>query len=209
MKNKGRTGKGGGTGRGRKISRLEEQLWKVAVQDVLPCSYVSQDTLVDPDPLNDHSPKSHMQAQEAPVFMRTEIHAGIYGPVDGHSILRGNAGGVDGRTAQKLARGQMPIDARLDLHGMRYEQAHHALLKFIDRAYAGGQRCVLVITGRGSRNETDPELWYEPISGILRRHLPLWLSEPVVAAKIIAVEQAQQRHGGQGAFYILLRRHRV
>src|SRR5271167_2136653 len=53
------------------------------------------------------------------------------------------------RLKQRVARGREPIDARLDLHGYTQTEAHTALLRFLQRAQAGGARIALVVTGKG------------------------------------------------------------
>jgi DNA-nicking Smr family endonuclease len=101
--------------------------------------------------------------------------------------------GIDRRSAQRLRRGQMPIEARLDLHGMTQAEAHDALARFIARGQAAGMRAVLVITGK---------------SGVLHGAVPRWLEEGNNRARILASSRAQAQHGGAGALYILLRRQR-
>lgn len=111
--------------------------------------------------------------------------------------------GLDRRSAQRLRRGQMEIEARLDLHGLSQARAHDALRRFLLDSYKSGRRCVLVITGKG-RKSADGE--QEP--GILRRRVPDWLGEPGLAEIVLRAEPAQPRDGGSGALYILLRRQR-
>jgi DNA-nicking Smr family endonuclease len=102
---------------------------------------------------------------------------------------------LDRRTLRRLERGQYPISARLDLHGLDQEAAHDALLAFLARAQERGHRCVLVITGRGERS-----------GGVLRRAVPRWLREPPLAARVLGWAEAGRVHGGAGALYLLLRR---
>lgn len=120
--------------------------------------------------------------------------------------------GLDRRTADRLRRGKMPIDARLDLHGMNQVDAHAALERFILSSYETGKRCVLVITGTGkpkaSTIEYDEEDWTTPRPGVLKRRLPEWLAEPAMRPLILYTVPAQQKDGGEGAAYILLRRKR-
>jgi len=104
--------------------------------------------------------------------------------------------GIDRRTLQRLKRGLVSIDARLDLHGMTQEEAHRHLTLFLAHHQRQGARCILVITGIGERTT----------GGTLRRMTPRWLGEPVNAARVIAYSPAQKRHGGEGALYVLLRR---
>ncbi len=109
----------------------------------------------------------------------------------------GDMAGIDRRTADRFRRGRMEIDGRIDLHGMTLEQAHGALTGFLRAGAVQGRRCVLVITGKGTRGE-----------GVIRRSLPHWLGDAMVRPLILAYTPAQPQHGGQGAFYVLLRRRR-
>ncbi len=106
--------------------------------------------------------------------------------------------GLDRRSAERLRRGELAIAARLDLHGMTQDEAHRALVRFIEASHGSGRRTVLVITGKGARGGED----------VLKRAVPRWLGEPGCRARVLAVAPAQPRHGGEGALYVLLRRKR-
>ena len=103
---------------------------------------------------------------------------------------------VDARTLQRFTRGQMEIEGVLDLHGFGQAEAHEALRRFIGSSQAQGRRCVLVITGKGHAGKP----------GVLRAWVPEWLAE--MAEAVLKSAPAKPNHGGQGAFYILLRRQR-
>lgn len=105
---------------------------------------------------------------------------------------------LDRRTKKKLARGSKSIDARLDLHGMTQDEAHHALRRFLRRAQGADARFVLVITGKGSRGE----------GGVLKRQAPLWLGLPDFRDYVAGFESAHIGHGGEGALYVQMRRAR-
>ncbi len=55
----------------------------------------------------------------------------------------------DPKIGRLIARGRRPIDARLDLHGLRQQDAYFALRSFLSRCQATGHRHVLIITGKG------------------------------------------------------------
>ncbi len=110
---------------------------------------------------------------------------------------------MDKRSKTKLKRGDYPIDGTLDLHGLTEAKAHHQLIRFLLAHHENKSRCLLVITGQGRNTDTGRA------EGALRRNLPRWCLEAPVAPFILSVEQAQTRHGGNGAFYILLRRQRA
>ena len=116
---------------------------------------------------------------------------------------------MDARNEKRLKRGEMDIEARLDLHGMRQDVAHRRLRTFIMQSYDRGLRCVLVITGKGGVQGDDARRpWYESGRGVLRERVPEWLAEGDIGRAVLRVITAQQKHGGSGALYVLLRRHK-
>lgn len=111
--------------------------------------------------------------------------------------------GIDRNTADRFRKGELVLDGTVDLHGMSREKAHVAISGFIHAHYARGSRCLLAITGKGvKKNGEDEE------RGVLREMLPRWLEEPGLRPLILACDVAKPKHGGSGAFYILLRRKR-
>lgn len=113
---------------------------------------------------------------------------------------------MDRRNFERLRRGKLTPDARLDLHGMTTERAHSALIGFVLDGHARGLRLLLVITGKGRPG--DPGTVIPERHGILRHSLPHWLAAPPLAGKVLQTAPAHQRHGGGGAFYVYLRRSR-
>ena len=113
---------------------------------------------------------------------------------------------VDRRAMQQMRKGRLRPEARIDLHGMTQTQALPALTGFIMRALADDRRMVLVITGNGrDRDEAGPI----PVRrGVLRHNVPGWLRAGPVAKQILDILPAHQSHGGEGAFYVYLRRRR-
>jgi len=103
----------------------------------------------------------------------------------------------DQQTRDKLLKGRLPIDARVDLHGMTQSEAHGLLLSFLHRAHAGGLRYVLVITGKGASFGSE---------GALKRAVPGWLATPLFRALVSGHDNAARQHGGAGAMYVRLRR---
>ena len=122
--------------------------------------------------------------------------------------------GFDRRTEQKLTRGNVEIESRIDLHGLGLEEARLRLLDFISHRRMQGIRLVLVITGKGASPFSGHTLhgrdhFYAPErEGRLRRQLPEWLHEAQFRTHVSGFQQAHPRHGGGGAFYVKLRRKR-
>ncbi len=111
---------------------------------------------------------------------------------------------LDPGLSKRLARGRRQIDAVLDLHGARQNEAYLRLSRFLEGAINRGNRTLLVITGKGSPQRSGPE----SSSGVLRRMVPEWLRQSPMAGYVSGFEPAHQRHGGSGAFYVVLRRNR-
>lgn len=115
---------------------------------------------------------------------------------------------LDRRSAQKLRRGTLVIEGRIDLHGMTQDEAFHALSGFIAGQVRRGHKYVLVITGKGAfRQIRDGSVFSQP-GGVLRDQVPKWLTAPALRRHIQAIQPAARHHGGDGAFYVLLRRDR-
>ncbi len=100
---------------------------------------------------------------------------------------------LDRQTSRQLEKGRLAVEARLDLHGLRQRDALAQLRTFLKSAQARDLRHVLVITGKG---------------GVLHSQLPLWLGQSDMRALVGGINQAHVKHGGAGAFYVLLKRHR-
>lgn len=115
--------------------------------------------------------------------------------------------GIEPNLKQKLQRGHIDIDGTIDLHGMRQAEAHDALKRFVTARWARGDRTLLVITGKGLK-KLGPDAAVIVERGVLRAMLPVWLGEPPLAGMVAGWDTAAQGHGGQGAFYVRLRRER-
>ena len=115
--------------------------------------------------------------------------------------------GIEPNLKQRLQRGREEIDGTNDLHGMRQVEAHAALTRFIHARSARGDRTLLVITGKGLKKLGDDAAVIVE-RGVLRAMLPVWLSEPNLAPLVAGWDTAAQGHGGDGAFYVRLRRER-
>ena len=107
----------------------------------------------------------------------------------------GPPGVIEPNRHRRLVRERDPIEARIDLHGLDQDRARAALERFLAWAQASGHRAVLVITGKGLRSD-----------GVLRRMTPEWLAQPPLRGMVAGIARADRRHGGEGAFYVALKR---
>ncbi|MCA8882630.1 MAG: Smr/MutS family protein [Rhodobacteraceae bacterium] len=114
---------------------------------------------------------------------------------------------IDAKTMGKLRRGKHKPEARIDLHGMTLAQAHPALNRFISDSYLRQRRLVLVITGKGKDRDDEGSIMPVP-RGVLRHQVPHWLQIPPLGPLVLQILPAHLRHGGDGAYYVYLKRQR-
>nr|WP_315486161.1 Smr/MutS family protein [uncultured Undibacterium sp.] len=100
--------------------------------------------------------------------------------------------GID--VAKKLRQGAWVIQAQLDLHGMRRDQARDNLGEFLRKCMRSGYRCVRIIHGKGLGSINK-----EPV---LKNKVRNWL---IQKDEVIAFSQATAADGGSGALIVLLR----
>ncbi|MDR5833187.1 Smr/MutS family protein [Caballeronia sp. LZ034LL] len=101
--------------------------------------------------------------------------------------------GISQEVVRKLRRGAWIVQAQLDLHGMRREEAREALAEFIRESVKRGLRCLRVIHGKGLGS-----IGREPV---LKGKVRAWL---VQKSEVIAFCQARPHDGGAGAVLVLL-----
>ncbi|EDZ98180.1 Smr protein/MutS2, partial [Burkholderia sp. H160] len=101
--------------------------------------------------------------------------------------------GVSRDVVRKLRRGDWIVQAQIDLHGMRREEAREALAEFIRESVKRGLRCLRVIHGKGLGS-----IGKEPV---LKGKVRAWL---VQKSEVIAFCQARPHDGGAGAVVVLL-----
>lgn len=119
--------------------------------------------------------------------------------------------GADHNWHQRLRRGKVKPDGRIDLHGMSEDRAFAALNRYIEQAYGRGKRFILVITGKGGTKSEVGHMShteYERGRGILKTNVPRWLSQGHLATRIVSYYSANAEHGGDGALYVILKRNR-
>ena len=122
------------------------------------------------------------------------------------SASQGGYNGLDKRTRQKLVKGKMPIEARIDLHGMTQDRAKQELTRFVIMAFAAKMRCILVVTGKGSSKIVDQGSVSERVErGVIRKRVPEWVSAPAMQSMVLDYVTAAPKDGGGGAYYIYLR----
>jgi DNA-nicking Smr family endonuclease len=102
--------------------------------------------------------------------------------------------GVGPEVVRRLRRGDWVIQAQIDLHGLRRDEAREQLATFLREAVKRGLRCVRVVHGKGNGSPGR-----EPV---LKAKVKTWL---VQKNEVIAFTQARASDGGAGALVVLLR----
>ena len=106
---------------------------------------------------------------------------------------------------RQLPQGKLRPETRIDLHGMTLSMAQPALARFILDAHIRGCRLALVITGKGRTGDANA-LMSERRPGALRHNVPHWLHMAPLSSVVLQVTPAHRRHGGEGAYYVYLRK---
>lgn len=114
--------------------------------------------------------------------------------------IEGLATGIDRAHLDRLRRGRISVDSELDLHGLTQREAGSVVRAELLEAFEAGERCVLIIHGRGAGSGTGP---------VLKGALVRWLCKPPLDRLVMAFASAIPDHGGAGATYVLLRRQRA
>lgn len=176
------------------LSDADRVLWRQYTRDIDPIHPQDEENNEPPPPLAPIRKTPPETTYTVPPVMNAPVNAGS------------DAAQIDRRTEDRLRRGKIEIEARIDLHGYTQERAYDALGRFIDGAIRRGLRCVLVITGKGRSSHDNDEWTFN--DGVLRARLPEWLSSPPYGEHVLRCVLAQPRDGGEGAYYVYLRKKR-
>jgi DNA-nicking Smr family endonuclease len=117
---------------------------------------------------------------------------------DTREYTEGAAPGVSQELLRRLRKGEFAVQSNLDLHGRTQKEARADLERFISGAWAKGERCVLVVHGRGLHS-TDA-------LPVLKQKVPDWLARGRLRKHVLAFASARPPDGGTGALYVLLRK---
>ena len=108
--------------------------------------------------------------------------------------------GISLNQAENLKKGKIRPEVEIDLHGFTQEKANSYLKDKLTEFHKKNIRCVLVITGK--------KIGKNGAEGVLRREVPKWLNISPLRQMIIMTSWAQNKDGGDGALYVLLKKRR-
>ncbi|MFV0409345.1 MAG: Smr/MutS family protein [Paracoccus sp. (in: a-proteobacteria)] len=198
-------------GRRRGLTPEDRELWSRVARSATPLHPIEHKPL-DPEALPLPPKPAHPRPAQD-LMLSADLRIGSHPAKRSHShdlvpspaeVLRAQALRMDHKTHRRMTGGKLRPEARLDLHGMTLAEAGPELMHFILSCHARGLRLVLVITGKGSRASDESPL--PTRVGALRHQVPHWLNRPPLVQVVQQVAPAHLRHGGNGAYYVYLRR---
>lgn len=160
----------------------DDALWQAVTRDIRPLTGRTQAPLPD--------------RRRFAVLVRP--HVNPLPPGRPSDRLRPEAAALDGSWDRRIRSGRLEPEVTIDLHGFSLSHAHSILATAVRRAFAHHNRVLLVITGKGGTSGR----------GAIRAALPLWLETADLRSYVAALRTAHPRHGGSGAWYVVLRRQR-
>jgi len=175
---------------------LEEELFQKAMEGVNPISkdnYVERIFQIElPE-----GPKNKDDVETLKKLTDLVKYGEGFNISDTPEYIEGTGYQVHPSVARRLHRGDFSIQAYVDLHGLRVDDAKEIIDKFLKWAVTTGKRGVLVVHGRGLSSPSEP---------VLKKKFIEWLTHGLWRKWIIAYSSARLCDGGAGATYVLLRK---
>ena len=169
----------------------ERRLFSDAVGTVTP---------LPPSPAFEHAPlRPAPHPRQRELDEQAALREAWSDAVDVESLLHTDDGlsfrrpGIGTDVVARLRRGHWSIQGQIDLHGLRREEARHALAEFLAAARRQGWRCLRVVHGKG--------LGSPGRTPVLKAKVQRWLAQHDA---VIAFAQASGPQGGAGALVVLL-----
>ena len=167
---------------------LESDLWHDEIADVHPLNARHQRVAQSPKVVHRFKPS---QRQLPSVSFADPLF-----PADPDDIVSQYVGaGHDPKMSGRLKHGYWPIDYKIDLHGLRSEEANWCVARALEQMHARGARCLLVVHGKGLSSQQGVP--------VLKHKLQFWLKQ---RPEVIAFTEAGIKYGGSGAMLVLLSR---
>ncbi len=175
-----------------KQAKLEANIFRNSIGEVAPLKTVPKHIVqaARPQPI----PFQHIADERAALqeSISDEFDAiTLLATDDGLSYTRA---GVGSDVVKKLRTGHWTIQAQLDLHGLRRDQARESLGEFLRKCQRNEHRCVRIIHGKGLGSINK-----EPV---LKNKVKNWL---IQKDEVLAFSQATAADGGSGALIVLLK----
>ncbi|ARG99487.1 Smr/MutS family protein [Legionella micdadei] len=171
------------------LSEEDKALFRKMMSDVKPLKKNDKISLVSTTAKN-------RKRESVTVTKTTTVYLSDYyaEEVQANTILSYTSSPLPNKRLRELKTGKIPWQAKLDLHGLKPDDAKEALVKFIGQQFALAHRSLLIIHGKGSHKGEAP---------VLKNLVNRWLTQ---FPQVLAFHSALARDGGEGALYVLLKR---
>ena len=124
---------------------------------------------------------------------------------DWENFLSGNEKLVN--KDQKFIEKKILKVKHIDLHGYTLDQANKTVEKFINESYDNGVSKIVVVTGKGLHSNVEKDPFVSKDLSILKYSVPEYIENNLqLMKKIIDIKDARIDDGGDGAFYIFLKK---
>lgn len=171
--------------------RRERDLFALSVGPVFPLKRTVRTPVPRPKP--EPVPLQRQRDEQAALREALSDEFDVESLLDTDDALSYRSSGVGVDVVRKLRRGGWTIQAHLDLHGLRRDEARERLAAFLREAGRQGLRCVRVVHGKGNGSPGR--------QAVLKAKVRTWL---VQKAEVLAFTQARGSEGGAGALVVLL-----
>ncbi|MEZ0238194.1 MAG: Smr/MutS family protein [Methylophilaceae bacterium] len=171
--------------------RRERDLFALSVGPVFPLKRTVRTPVPRPKP--EPVPLQRQRDEQAALREALSDEFDVESLLDTDDALSYRRSGVGVDVVKKLRRGGWAIQAHLDLHGLRRDEARERLAAFLREAGRQGLRCVRVVHGKGNGSPGR--------QAVLKTKVRTWL---VQKAEVLAFTQARGPEGGAGALIVLL-----
>lgn len=175
-----------------KQAQLEANIFRSSVGNISPLKIPEKHLHITPRP--EPFPFQHLADEQAALkeSLSDEFNADSLLETDENLSYTREGIGLD--VAKRLRKGDWVIQAELDLHGLRRDQARDSLGDFLRKCSRNGSRCVRIIHGKGLGSINK-----EPV---LKNKVRNWL---IQKDEVLAFSQATAANGGSGALIVLLK----
>ena len=96
---------------------------------------------------------------------------------------------------------------KLDLHGLKLDEANKIVKKFIIDSFNNDYKKLLIVTGKGLRSKSLNNPYLSEKLSVLKYSVPEYIKNDEDLSNIISrISKADQKDGGEGAIYIFLKK---
>jgi DNA-nicking Smr family endonuclease len=179
-------------------SRDDERSFQEAMSDVVPIPGKRRKAIRNP--VTDMRPAHPApdDEQEAIAYLRKLVRGSLEMDITfSDEYIEGSVSGLNPKLMKRLKKGQFPVQAHIDLHGLTKDEAQRKVRDFLVQSRNLGLRCVLIVHGRGLNSPDSLP--------VLKKRLPIWLNRGPARKIVLAFATAMPYDGGTGAIYVLLR----